>query len=384
MSRPESAPIRVLMTTDTVGGVWHYSLDLARGLSAFGVETTLAAMGGIPSPEQTAQARAIPGLRLQSSGYKLEWMSDPWEDVKLAGEWLLDLAGSTGPNLVHLNNFVHGTLPWRVPVVMVGHSCVFSWYEHVRQEAPPVDEWALYQSRVSAGLHAATAVTAPTKAMLGSLRKHYGGFKAVAPIFNGCDPKGLMENEKLPLIFAAGRVWDEAKNLAALDAVAAALQWRVCIAGDCMHPDGGEVGLGTAKPLGKLERSEVLSWLGRASIYALPARYEPFGLSVLEAAHAGCALVLGDIPSLREVWDDAALYVHPHRHDALRDALALLIQDRGLREEMGTAARNRAAMYTDERMTEAYVSLYLDLLEKRRSADRTRPHANLHALRPAV
>ncbi len=32
----------------------------------------------------------------------------------------------------------------------------------------------------------------------------------------------------------------------------------------------------------------------------LPARYEPFGLSVLEAALSGCALVLGDIPSLRE------------------------------------------------------------------------------------
>jgi hypothetical protein len=54
--------------------------------------------------------------------------------------------------------------------------------------------------------------------------------------------------------------------------------------------------------LGPLEASELAGWMHRAAIYALPARYEPFGLSALEAAQAGCALVLGDLSSLREVW----------------------------------------------------------------------------------
>ena len=56
--------------------------------------------------------------------------------------------------------------------------------------------------------------------------------------------------------------------------------------------------------------------MGRAAIYALPARYEPFGLSILEAALSGCALVIGDIPSLREIWADAALFVPSDGHDA--------------------------------------------------------------------
>jgi glycogen synthase len=57
-------------------------------------------------------------------------------------------------------------------------------------------------------------------------------------------------------------------------------------------------------------------WYARASIYALPARYEPFGLSALEAALSGCALILGDIPSLREVWLEAAPYVSPDDESA--------------------------------------------------------------------
>ena len=55
-----------------------------------------------------------------------------------------------------------------------------------------------------------------------------------------------------------------------------------------------------------------------AAIYALPARYEPFRLEVLEAAAPGCALVLGDIASLRELWDGAALFVAPDDDRALR------------------------------------------------------------------
>src|SRR5439155_1168938 len=58
-----------------------------------------------------------------------------------------------------------------------------------------------------------------------------------------------------------------------------------------------------------------------ASIYAWPARYEPFGLSVLEAALSGCALVLGDIPSLRELWEGAAWFVPADDDGALAAAI---------------------------------------------------------------
>ncbi len=76
-------------------------------------------------------------------------------------------------------------------------------------------------------------------------------------------------------------------------------------------------------------------WLGRASIFALPARYEPFGLLPLEAALSGCALVLGDIPSLREVWGDAAWFVPPDDRDALTAAIGSLIASPRLLQRAG-------------------------------------------------
>ncbi len=46
-----------------------------------------------------------------------------------------------------------------------------------------------------------------------------------------------------------------------------------------------------------------------ATVFASMARYEPFGLAVLEAAQAGMRLVLSDIPTFRELWDGAAIFV---------------------------------------------------------------------------
>ena len=89
--------MKVLMTTDTVGGVWTYALQLAHALSNYGVEVALASMGPEPSDRQRQQAREVPRLRLFESAYRLEWMDEPWDDVAAAGEWLLDLEQHVRP-----------------------------------------------------------------------------------------------------------------------------------------------------------------------------------------------------------------------------------------------------------------------------------------------
>ena len=43
-------------------------------------------------------------------------------------------------------------------------------------------------------------------------------------------------------------------------------------------------------------------------MYAATARYEPFGMEVLEAALSRCAIIANDIPSFREIWGDDAIY----------------------------------------------------------------------------
>jgi glycosyltransferase involved in cell wall biosynthesis len=109
-------------------------------------------------------------------------------------------------------------------------------------------------------------------------------------------------------------------------------------------------------------------WYARTSIYVLPAYYEPFGLSVLEAALAGCALVLGDIPSLREVWADTALFVPPDDRAGLAHAINSLIADRVLREEYAVRSRARALRFTPQRTAAAYHAVYTQLTSARLSS----------------
>ncbi len=92
--------------------------------------------------------------------------------------------------------------------------------------------------------------------------------------------------------------------------------------------------------------------------FAAPARYEPFGLGVLEAARSGCALVLGDIPTLRELWAGAAMFVDPHRPEVWPVAFERLLADRALSERLGRAARERAAAFTLGGMARCYLALY--------------------------
>lgn len=360
-------PRRVLMTADTVGGVWIYALELASALARHGVEIILATMGELLRPEQRAAAGQLANVQVFESCYRLEWMANPWDDVAAAGEWLRDLEHALQPDLVHLNGYVHAALPWRSPVVVVAHSCVLSWWRAVRGEDAPPD-WDRYRGRVREGLSSADLVVAPTQAMLDAVLQHYRPRVPTRVIANGREPAASQEAAtKEPFIFAAGRFWDQAKNLASLAACSAAMPWPVYIAGDTRHPDGGEPAARGPNMhfLGKLTPSGVAWWLARASIYALPARYEPFGLSALEAALAGCALVLGDIPSLREVWDDAALFVPPDEPDALERALRCLIDDDTRRAHLGQRARERALGYTPARMARAYLDAYHELIAAR-------------------
>ena len=353
-------PDRILMTVDTVGGVWTYAMELGQALEQHGVEVALATMGEALSASQRETAARLSNVSVYESEYKLEWMEEPWFDVEEAGAWLLDLEARLRPDLVHLNNFAHGALPWQVPVLVVGHSCVFSWFEAVKGERPGAS-WKEYREAVMLGLQGADMVAAPTEAMLTMLRQHYGRFGEGSVVYNGRKPADFPPQEPASFVLAAGRLWDPAKNISALEETASELAWPVQVAGSCQHPDGQEVAFEGVDVLGRLSSRELADKMGRASVFVLPARYEPFGLSALEAALAGCALVLGDIPSLREVWGDAALYVPPDQPEVLQEALWQLRDDE-VRCRMSRRARERALTYTPERMAAGYLDLYGQLL----------------------
>jgi glycogen(starch) synthase len=363
MSESHPMPRKVLMTADTVGGVWTYAIELARGLAEQGVEVALATMGAPLNDSQREKADRIPRLRVFESTFKVEWMEDPWRDVEKAGDWLLALEERVRPDVIHLNGFTHGALPWAAPVVMVGHSCVLSWWQAVKGEpAPP--EWDRYAQEAANGLAAADLVVAPSEAMLAALSTHYGDLGKTRVILNGRDSKAFKPSPKEPLVFAEGRLGDEARNLEALEPVAANLPWDVFVAGEALQPDG-EIRPHHTRRLGRLTPRALAAWLGRAAIYCLPARYEPFGLSAVEAALSGCALVLGDIPSLRETWRHRAVFVPPDDRQALESALQKLIEDPDRRASLAAGSRARALQLSVDKMLASYLAAYGEVLADR-------------------
>ena len=159
-------------------------------------------------------------------------------------------------------------------------------------------------------------------------------------------------------VFTAGRLWDVGKNVAALDKAAARLPWPTRAAGDTVGPNGAHVGFQTIVAAGYLSEEEVRRRLAARPIFVAPARFEPFGLAVLEAAQAGCALVLNDIATFRELWDGAALFVDADDDIALADAIQTLIDDRAQRRALGRAAHRRSGRYTVEAMAAGTIAAY--------------------------
>ncbi|MCU1344926.1 MAG: glycosyl transferase group 1 [Acidimicrobiia bacterium] len=213
---------------------------------------------------------------------------------------------------------------------------------------------------MSDGLAAAAAVVAPTAAMAGELQRWYGLSGALV-IPNGRRHDWVNATPKEPLVLSAGRLADAAKNVGAVERAAHRLAWPVVMAGDGPYDPTSP-----ARRLGVLSFPELAQWLQRASIFALPACYEPFGLGPLEAAQAGCALVLGDIASLHEVWGDAADYVDPADDEALVAACQRLIADPAYRAQRADAARQRAGAFTPEAMASAYWALYRRIAARER------------------
>jgi glycosyltransferase involved in cell wall biosynthesis len=368
--------MKILISTDTVGGVLTYTAELAAALEAAGDEVAVATMGPKLRP---AQRDALPA-RLHESGFRLEWMQNPWGEVAAAGQWLLRLEEEEQPDVIHLCSYGHAALPFQAPKVLVAHSDVLSWWRSVHgEEAPP--SWNRYREETTAGLEGADALVAPTAAMLGELEIDHALNPARARVIHngtatlrrsqatlgelhqiifpaGRKVDAVREGEAF--VLGSGRFWDAAKNLAALDAAAAGLSWPVVVAGDLGDDGVPRHALST----GQLDGDALGDLRRQAPIYAAPAVYEPFGLGILEAAGEGCALVLGDIPSLRELWEDAAIFVDPRNADALREVLACLIDAPQLREDLAQRAQKRAAEYSIERTGAAYRQLYERLTTK--------------------
>jgi glycogen synthase len=328
---------KILMTADSTGGVWTYALDLCSVLNSFGIKVSLAIMGYPISCSQQKEADQIPNLTIHQSTYKLEWMDDAWSDVDQAGKWLLHLEAEIKPDLIHLNGYTHASLNWNSPVLVVAHSCVLSWWKAVKKDEAPAT-WDMYKEKVRSGLSSADAVVAISHSFAADLQSLYGKIPNLSVIYNGRNPQSFYVLNKKNQAFAMGRVWDEAKNLGFL---------------------------GHLSDISILGQSEIKKNLAESFLYIHPAKYEPFGLSVLEAALSGCLLVLADIPALKELWQNTALYFDPEKPEELDQVLKYIRQHPQVCQGLIHRSYERAKLYSLDTMGQHYYYLYESLVFSR-------------------
>jgi glycogen(starch) synthase len=355
---------RLLLTTDAVGGVWTYSLDLARALAAADDTITyLAVLGPSPSPDQLTEAAAVPGLQLIDTSLPLDWTAARERDVRETGYALAHLAEQACVDLVQLHSPALAAVCYPVPVVSVIHSCVATWWAAVNGGELP-DTLAWRAEMVREGLQRSDQVIAPSTSFAEAVQQTYGLAVMPATVLNGraaADHSSV--GEPIHAALTTGRLWDAGKNVAAFDRAAALSSVPFKAAGPLEGPDGSTIRLSHAEALGKLASAELASLLASRPVFLSTALYEPFGLSVLEAAQAGCALVLADRPGFRELWKDAARFVDPFDEHAIAAAVDGLVAYPDERERLGELARRRAARFTPEATATAMLDLY-DALQR--------------------
>lgn len=347
--------MRFLLVTDAVGGVWVYSIELARALQRLGIETVIAVMGPSPAAKQRNEAA---GLRLIDTGLPLEWLDTNPREIRRAGEAIAEIADQESVDLVQTSSAaLLADVRFRQPCVAVQHSCVASWWAAVKRAPMPFDfQWR--RELADAGLRRASAIVAPSIAFAAETARIYDAKVPVNAVHNG---RSIMSSARVPqgqFVFTASRLWDEGKDVATLDAAAGRLRVPFQAAGPIRGPNGASARFDHLELLGEIGAVRVAGLYSARPVYASAALYEPFGLSVLEAAQAGCALVLSDIPTHREIWNGAAIFAPLRDARAFANGIQDLIDDPDEREQLGRLAQARARFYTPDRMARGMAEIY--------------------------
>lgn len=375
----EAQGLHVLVTCDTLTGIWTYTRELVTGLITSGVRVTLVSFGEIPLPHQTAWMESLHGLDYRPTAFRLEWMQEGESDTPDSARYLQSLVRELKPDLLHLNQYCYGSLPVSIPRVVVAHGDLVSWWLAVHGRQPTDSRWLRwYRDMVSRAIAGAEVIVAPSQWMRDTLRSCYGWPRRDLVIHNGRNPIYFNPYvSKDDSVLSVGRLWDAGKQVSLL--TQHVHPFSVCIVGSDnptyapLTPIRADVKLATDQLCvalkGPQTEAQLRTLYSRATIYAATSRYEPFGMAALEAAFSRCAIVANDMPTFREIWGDAALYFRANDAESLAQTIRLLSDDRELCRTYANLAYQRAReRFTAKRMTDDYLRLYRNLVLKKSAA----------------
>lgn len=192
-------------------------------------------------------------------------------------------------------------------------------------------------------------------------------------------PRAEPSDLRAPLVVAAGRLYPVKRYDLLIEAFAKVAaerpEWRLRIYGK------GPERAALRAAVDRLALNDHVFLMGphatletewaKASVAAVSSEWESFGMTILEAMHAGVPVVSTDCPHGpgEIITDDSdGLLVPPGDPDALTTALLRLIDDTDLRHRLGTTARTTVQRYAPHVIAAEYEQLIGELRETRRPA----------------
>jgi len=212
------------------------------------------------------------------------------------------------------------------------------------------------------------------------LRQLAIGFEALVPIQvipNGVDLEAFRAGERQwtpPRLLFVGRIVYQKGLDLLFDALGQLkdLPWQLDLVGDgprVSHLKEQAASLGLADKirfLGWLSRAELPKTYQQANLFVYPSRHEGMPNAVLEAMASGLPVLATRIAGNEElVSADTGVLVAPEDAAALQAALGPLLVDAGLRQRLGSAARQRVEQtYSWHGVAQAYLDLMRKIVER--------------------
>lgn len=352
------------------GGVQGQVLGLARALRRLGHETRVLAPCDGPPPDAwvTPLGRSVPTA---ANGSVAPLAPDPSAQLRV-----IRAIRDEGFEVVHLHEPL-APGPCMTATLFADAPKVGTFHAAGESAGYRVMGWAL--RRLAARIDHRVAVSPDAMAL--AQRALGGDFEL---LFNGVEvqhfAEGPVQPTLGPTIFFLGR-HEPRKGLEVLLKALADLpaDVRLWVGGD---------GPQTEELRQRFAHDARIEWLGRISdeeraarmrgctVYCSPSvRGESFGMVLLEAMAAGCALVASDLDGHRNVATDGvdALLAPVGDAAALAKALRRVLDDDGLRAELVAGGRRRAEQLSMVHLAERYVAIYEQVIADRRCAQKP-PH----------
>ena len=363
-----ASKFRLLMTTDVKSEVWDYSLTLSKALlKHINAEILMISMGGNPTDSQKKQLEDL-NIEFQftdfSSDFSIDDKVNP-DDSKIKTIFESSIK-SFNPHIVHLN---HGypDFDFDKPCVFACHANILNkklWNDSINRYSPLHKNLLNYKQIINKSLNNADIIIAPSRFFAENIVKTFNFTKGIKIIYNGIDYKPHSCLKESPTLVTFGNMSDNIKHINLLLNMAYRLpdNIKIKIIGDSQFDRKLPKNVEFLKNLSNFDLQEVYK---NSSIYLALSNYESNGLSSMQAAYSGCAILANDIPACKELWGDCAYIFDRDDQNSLMRCINNLVENPNLLEITSRNCQAKAlSVFNSKRMAYEYINLYKNILKK--------------------